>query len=82
MYDLCPLCGIIASPPPVETICQEVEVEVDSSVVSLPLAKKHYNTIHPVVARLQLLQMLNRSLLKTLPFIDLTDTNRPGSVAS
>ena len=80
MYDLCPLCGIIASPPPAETICQEV---VDSSaVVSLPLAKKHNNTIHPVVARLQLLQMLNRSLLKTLPFIDLTNTNRSGSVAS
>ena len=67
MHDLCPLCGIIASP--------------QGETAAKPADVKYHHSVKPVVARLHLLQMLNKSIEKTLPYVDLGMASRPGSVA-
>jgi hypothetical protein len=68
MHDICPVCSVSASPLGVDTDSIKKKVRLQTPVT-------------PVIARLKLLQMLNKSIESTLPFIDLSVSSKSGTVA-
>ena len=72
MHDLCPLCGVLASP-----------IGVDSASNALKqLQSRRLAPVRPIKARLYLLQLLNKSLEKALPFFDLTLSSKEGTISN